>query len=68
MALRYNAGELITAMVTPMNKDYSVDYASLENMVKYLIEEQANDAIVVAGTTGECPTLPMKKNKKYYIA
>ena len=64
MALRYNAGELITAMVTPMNKDYSVDYASLENMVKYLIEEQANDAIVVAGTTGECPTLTHEEEQE----
>ncbi len=64
MTLRYNAGELITAMVTPFNKDYSVDYESLEKITKYLIEEQNNDAIVVAGTTGESPTLTHEEEQE----
>ena len=56
MALRYDLGEVITAMVTPFNKDRSVDYVSLEKVSKYLIS-QSTDAVVVAGTTGESPTL-----------
>lgn len=64
MTLRYNAGELITAMVTPLKSDYSVDYDSLEKVVQYLVEKQSNDAIVVAGTTGECPTLTHEEEKE----
>ena len=29
MAVRYNAGEIITAMVTPFNENKEVDYESL---------------------------------------
>ncbi len=56
MTLRCDLGELITAMVTPFDKDKAVDYKSLEKVSKHLIE-QKTDAIVVAGTTGESPTL-----------
>ncbi len=54
--MRYNAGELITAMITPFNKDLSVDYPALEKLVNHLINT-GSDAILVAGTTGETPTL-----------
>lgn len=56
MSLRCDLGELITAMVTPMDKEKAVDYASVEKVSKHLLE-QSTDAIVVAGTTGESPTL-----------
>ena len=56
MTLRCDLGELITAMVTPFDKEKAVDYKSLENVIKHLIN-QKTDAIVVAGTTGESPTL-----------
>ena len=56
MAVRYNAGEIITAMVTPFNENKEVDYESLEKLVNHLINT-GSDAILVAGTTGECPTL-----------
>lgn len=54
--LRYDAGEIITAMVTPFNDDLSIDYPSLEKLVNHLIDT-GSDAILVAGTTGETPTL-----------
>ena len=54
--MRYNAGELITAMITPFNEDLSVDYSALEKLVNHLINT-GSDAILVAGTTGETPTL-----------
>ncbi len=54
--MRYNAGEVITAMITPFNKDLSIDYKALEKLVNHLIET-GSDAILVAGTTGETPTL-----------
>ncbi len=56
MTLRYDAGELITAMVTPMDSDRAVDYEGVEKVSRHLLE-QKTDAIVVAGTTGESPTL-----------
>ncbi len=54
--MRFNAGEVITAMITPFKEDLSVDYVALEKLVNYLIEN-GSDAILVAGTTGETPTL-----------
>lgn len=56
MSVRYNAGEIITAMVTPFKENFEVDYESLEKLVNHLINT-GSDAILVAGTTGECPTL-----------
>ena len=56
MALRYDAGEVITAMVTPFNSKREIDYNKAEALAKYLITN-GTDAILVAGTTGEGPTL-----------
>ena len=56
MTLRYDAGEVITAMVTPFNEKREVDFEALEKLVGHLINS-SSDAILVAGTTGESPTL-----------
>lgn len=56
MVLRYDCGEVITAMVTPMNSSGGIDYDKVEVLAKYLIEN-GSDALLVAGTTGESPTL-----------
>lgn len=56
MPKRYDAGEVITAMVTPFNKDKKIDYDKVEILAKHLIQN-GSDAILVAGTTGESPTL-----------
>ena len=61
--MRYDAGEVITAMVTPFNEKREVDYASLENVVRHLLE-QKTDGIVVAGTTGESPTLTFEEEEE----
>lgn len=49
-------GRLLTAMVTPMREDLSVDYAAVEPLVDHLIAT-GSDGLVVSGTTGESPTL-----------
>lgn len=54
--MRYDAGEVITAMITPFNEDLSIDYNSLEKLINHLINT-GSDAILVAGTTGETPTM-----------
>lgn len=56
MALRYDAGEVVTAMVTPMNANREVDYNKAEELAKYLASN-GSEALLVAGTTGESPTL-----------
>lgn len=56
MALRFDAGEVVTAMVTPMNKSGEIDYNKVEELAKYLIAN-GSETLLVAGTTGESPTL-----------
>lgn len=56
MTKRYDAGEVITAMVTPFNKKLEIDYDKAGDLAKYLLKN-GSDAILVSGTTGENPTL-----------
>ncbi len=49
-------GRLITAMVTPFRADGSLDLDGAAALATYLVDEQANDALVISGTTGESPT------------
>ena len=51
-----NFGQLLTAMVTPFDQNGEIDFNATRNLVDYLIEN-GTDGIVVAGTTGESPTL-----------
>lgn len=51
-----NFGQVITAMVTPFNKEGEIDFTATKNLVEHLISN-GTDALVVAGTTGESPTL-----------
>lgn len=46
----------MTALITPMNPDGALDYAALEKLVDFHVEA-GTEALVVAGTTGESPTL-----------
>lgn len=50
-------GRLITAMVTPFDDEGNIDWETTGKLVEKLIVEQKTDSIVVAGTTGESPTL-----------
>lgn len=56
MPKRYDAGEVITAMVTPFNKNKEVDYTKVEELAKYLVNN-GSDALLITATTGESPTL-----------
>jgi 4-hydroxy-tetrahydrodipicolinate synthase len=49
-------------MVTPFNPE--VDYAEARRLAAYLVDEQANDALVINGTTGECPTTTDAEKKR----
>lgn len=56
MQKRYFAGNVATAMVTPFDKELNVDYAQAEKLANYLADN-GTDTILIAGTTGESPTL-----------
>ncbi|WP_103107515.1 4-hydroxy-tetrahydrodipicolinate synthase [Brevibacillus reuszeri] len=49
-------GQVLTAMVTPFDQNGDVDFNATRTLVNYLIEN-GTDGLVVAGTTGESPTL-----------
>ncbi|MBX3114947.1 MAG: 4-hydroxy-tetrahydrodipicolinate synthase [Fimbriimonadaceae bacterium] len=50
-------GQLLTAMLTPFTSSNEVNIAEAKRIAAYLVDVQKNDGIVVAGTTGESPTL-----------
>ena len=49
-------GRMLTAMVTPMAPDGTIDYDGVARLASYLVDEMRNDGLVVSGTTGESPT------------
>ena len=49
-------GEVLTAIVTPFDKDGAVDYERFRALARHVIDSGA-DGLVVAATTGESPTL-----------
>jgi 4-hydroxy-tetrahydrodipicolinate synthase len=49
-------GEVLTAVVTPFRADGSVDLDAFRALCTRLVDE-GSDGVVVAGTTGESPTL-----------
>ena len=49
-------GEVLTAIVTPFAPDGSVNLDKFKELAAYLVEH-GSDGVVVAGTTGESPTL-----------
>jgi 4-hydroxy-tetrahydrodipicolinate synthase len=49
-------GRLLTAMITPMRPDGAVDYEAAQRLARLLVGD-GSDGVVVAGTTGESPTL-----------
>ncbi len=51
-----NFGKVLTAMATPFDSHGEIDYDMTTQLVNYLIDN-GSDGLVVAGTTGESPTL-----------
>lgn len=59
------SGQLITAMITPMNKDRSVNYREAVELAKRL-GANGSDGVVLSGTTGESPTLSFEEKAKLF--
>ena len=49
------------ALVTPMHPDGSINYAKIEELVDWHVDN-GSDALIICGTTGEAPTLKMEEH------
>lgn len=61
------SGQVFTAMITPMNKDHSVNYTAAVELAQRL-GENGSDGVVLSGTTGESPTLSFEEKVKLFSA
>ena len=50
-------GRVLTAMVTPLAEDGTIDLAGAQELAAHLVDRGAHDGLVVSGTTGESPTI-----------
>ncbi|MDX6474456.1 MAG: 4-hydroxy-tetrahydrodipicolinate synthase, partial [Gaiellaceae bacterium] len=60
-------GEVLTAMVTPFRADGSVDVPKFKELAAHLVDN-GSDGLVVAGTTGESPTLTDDEKVELFAA
>ena len=58
-------GRLLTAMVTPFDSEGRVDYAQARKLALALVAS-GSDGVVVAGTTGESPTLTPEEQTRLF--
>ncbi|HHY70089.1 MAG TPA: 4-hydroxy-tetrahydrodipicolinate synthase [Thermoanaerobacterales bacterium] len=60
-------GRVITAMVTPFDEELNIDYKALEILIEHLLTT-GTDTLLVAGTTGESPTLSDEEKLELFKA
>ena len=60
-------GEVLTAIVTPFQRDGSLDLERFRALARHLVEN-GSDGLVVTGTTGESPTLSDDERFQLYAA
>ena len=59
-------GPLLTAMITPFNSEGNINYEEVGNIATHLVKT-GTDTIVVAGTTGESPTLSHEEERQLFL-
>lgn len=60
-----NFGRVLTAMVTPFHEDLRVNYTAAAQLATHLAAN-GSDGLVIAGTTGESPTLTQEEKLKLF--
>jgi 4-hydroxy-tetrahydrodipicolinate synthase len=60
-------GEVLTAILTPFDPDGSVDVDAFKRLANHLVDN-GSDGLVVAGTTGEAPTLTDEEKLELFAA
>jgi 4-hydroxy-tetrahydrodipicolinate synthase len=58
-------GEMLTAMITPFDREGNVDYQQAWSLATHLVDT-GSDGLVVTGTTGEAPTLTSDEKVALY--
>ncbi|MEK7777370.1 MAG: 4-hydroxy-tetrahydrodipicolinate synthase [Chloroflexota bacterium] len=58
-------GRLLTAMVTPFDKEGQVNYKQAKRLAKALVES-GSDGVVVSGTTGESPAMTREEKARLF--
>ncbi len=58
-------GRVMTAMITPFNKDLAVDYGVARKLARHLAQS-GSDGLVICGTTGESPTLTKEEKLELF--
>jgi 4-hydroxy-tetrahydrodipicolinate synthase len=62
---KFDFGKLITAVITPFNKDYSLNLKAFGQLLDRLYVNDT-DGVVISGTTGESPTLTKDEKIKLF--
>jgi len=65
--LSIDFGRVLTAMITPMNEDMSLNISQAGKLARHLVKS-GSDGLVVAGTTGESPTLTKEEKIELFRA
>jgi 4-hydroxy-tetrahydrodipicolinate synthase len=60
-------GSIVTAMVTPFRDDHAIDVDGAQRLSSWLVDN-GSEAIVVAGSTGESPTLTHREKSDLFRA
>jgi 4-hydroxy-tetrahydrodipicolinate synthase len=60
-------GRVLTAMATPFDHDGNLDVAGAQRLARHLLDH-GTDTLVVAGTTGESPTLTADEKGRLWAA
>jgi 4-hydroxy-tetrahydrodipicolinate synthase len=60
-------GAVVTAMVTPFREDHTLDLDAARDLAAYLYDH-GSESLVVAGSTGESPTLTHKEKLELFRA
>lgn len=60
-------GEVMVAMVTPFDDDLAIDLDGAAALARWLVD-QGTDGLVLAGTTGESPTLKVEEQLDLFRA
>jgi 4-hydroxy-tetrahydrodipicolinate synthase len=65
VALSQPFGRVLTAMVTPFTNEGKVNFEAAAELARYLLSN-GSDGLVVAGTTGESPTLSKEEKLELF--
>jgi 4-hydroxy-tetrahydrodipicolinate synthase len=52
-----------TALITPFDENYNVDYEALRKITRFQVDSKV-DAVIVLGTTGESPVINVSEREK----